>query len=91
MPYYALFYYRKATGLRPYDSRMWCAMAGCYKGLQRMKEAIQCYQVAAALGDPRAGDRRLVQIGLSLRQEKTPHGRRVGEAGRPLRWSGHGH
>ena len=39
--------------LRPYDSRMWCAMAGCYKGLQRMKEAIQCYQVAAALGDPR--------------------------------------
>ena len=48
MPYYALFYFRKATGLRPYDSRMWCAMAGCYKGLQRMKEAIQCYQVAAA-------------------------------------------
>ena len=31
MPYYALFYYRKATALRPYDSRMWCAMAGCYK------------------------------------------------------------
>ena len=54
MPYYALFYYRKATGLRPYDSRMWCAMAGCYKGLQRMKEAIQCYQVAAALGAHRA-------------------------------------
>ena len=25
MPYYALFYYRKATALRPYDSRMWCA------------------------------------------------------------------
>ena len=35
MPFYALFYYRKATTLRPYDARMWCAMAGCYKQLER--------------------------------------------------------
>ena len=39
MPYYALFYYRKATALRPYDARMWCAMAGCYKLLNR-KQAL---------------------------------------------------
>lgn len=46
MPFYALFYYRKATALRPYDARMWCAMAGCYKLLNRKQDAIKCYQRA---------------------------------------------
>ena len=50
MPYYALFYYRKATALRPYDSRMWCAMAGCYKQLGKKPEAIKCYQVSPSPG-----------------------------------------
>ena len=51
MPYYALFYYRKATALRPYDSRMWCAMAGCYKQLVKKPEAIKCYQRAEMNND----------------------------------------
>ena len=51
MPYYALFYYRKATALRPYDSRMWCAMAGCYKLLNRKADAIKCYQRAESNHD----------------------------------------
>ena len=33
MTYYALFYYRKATALRPYDARMWCAMAVRHPGV----------------------------------------------------------
>ena len=28
MPFFALYYYRKATTLRPFDSRMWCALGG---------------------------------------------------------------
>ena len=51
MYYYALFYYRKATSLRPYDARMWCAMAGCYKLLNRRNDAIKCYQRAEANND----------------------------------------
>ena len=51
MYFYALFYYRKATALRPYDARMWCAMAGCYKLLQRKPEAIRCYQRAESNHD----------------------------------------
>lgn len=30
LPYYALYYYRKAALLRPEDARMWCALAQCY-------------------------------------------------------------
>lgn len=33
--FYALNYYRRATGLRPYDPRMWTALAGCYEKLKR--------------------------------------------------------
>ena len=27
---YALYYYRKAAALRPYDARMWCALGSCF-------------------------------------------------------------
>jgi len=80
MPYYALFYYRKArappappahdaqrlarprpapsarqaTALRPYDARMWCAVAGCYRQLGQKQEAIKCYQ-RAEKNDDREG------------------------------------
>jgi len=33
--FYALNYYRRATGLRPYDPRMWAALAGCYEKLKK--------------------------------------------------------
>ena len=31
MPYYALYYFRQATKLRPGDARFWCAMGQCYE------------------------------------------------------------
>jgi tetratricopeptide (TPR) repeat protein len=31
LPYYALYYFRKAARLRPYDPRMWCAMGTCFE------------------------------------------------------------
>ena len=34
-PFYALSYYQKATALRPYDARMWTALATCYEKLKR--------------------------------------------------------
>lgn len=34
-PFYALNYYQKATALRPYDARMWSALAICYEKLKR--------------------------------------------------------
>jgi hypothetical protein len=30
MPFYALYYYRRAASLRPSDARMWCALGQCY-------------------------------------------------------------
>ena len=34
MPFYALYYFRRATQLRPHDPRMWCAMGQCYENDQ---------------------------------------------------------
>ena len=51
MYFYALYYYRKATTLRPYDARMWCALAGCYAHLDRTEEAVRCYSRAEVHGD----------------------------------------
>jgi len=48
---YALDYYRKATALRPFDSRMWCALGGCYEELGRMPDALRCYKRATAHDD----------------------------------------
>jgi anaphase-promoting complex subunit 8 len=56
LPLYALHYYQRAAALRPYDARMWCAVAGCYEQLLtstpqwlqslRLTKAIQCYLLA---------------------------------------------
>lgn len=53
MHLYALFYYRKAAALRPYDARMWCAMGGCYLGLgeERRGDAIRSYERAVSHHD----------------------------------------
>lgn len=34
-PYYALNYYQRATALRPYDARMWSALATSNEKLKR--------------------------------------------------------
>ncbi|EGG23458.1 anaphase promoting complex subunit 8 [Cavenderia fasciculata] len=46
LPLYSLYYFKKATTLRPYDPRMWCAVGGCYETLQRIQDAIRCYERA---------------------------------------------
>ena len=54
MPFYALYYFRRATQLRPHDARMWCAMGQCYENdqLQSVDKdkmevaAIRCYRRA---------------------------------------------
>ena len=42
---------RRGTGTGRSDSRMWCAMAGCYKQLGKKHEAIKCYQRAESNND----------------------------------------
>lgn len=34
-PFYAVSYYQRAAALRPYDARMWSALASCYEKLKR--------------------------------------------------------
>lgn len=51
MYFYALYYYRKACILRPYDARMWCALGGCYECLEKYDEAEKCYERAIANKD----------------------------------------
>eukprot|EP00961_Rhodomonas_salina_P055205 741638-Rhodomonas_salina.1 len=51
MHFYSLYYFRKATALRPYDARMWCAMGQCYECLEKYEEAIKCYKRAYENGD----------------------------------------
>lgn len=46
MPLYALHYYGKTCQIRPYDPRMWCAMAECYEMTGNLMEALKCYQRA---------------------------------------------
>jgi anaphase-promoting complex subunit 8 len=41
MPMYALFYYRKAAALRPYDARMWTTLGVCYESLAKWNEAVR--------------------------------------------------
>ncbi|KAH8068690.1 hypothetical protein JL721_6551 [Aureococcus anophagefferens] len=51
MYFYALYYYRKAARLRPYDARMWIAIAQCHEKLHRVDDAIKGYERAAAHDD----------------------------------------
>ena len=53
MPYYALYYFRQATRLRPGDARFWCAMGQCYESeeLNMQDAALQCYKNAESKGD----------------------------------------
>jgi anaphase-promoting complex subunit 8 len=65
MPNYALHYYRKAAAIRPYDARMWCAVAGCFEAMSRLEEAIKCYQRAESNND-REGELEAIDFLLLL-------------------------
>jgi len=43
-PFYALNYYQKATALRPYDARMWSALAICY---EKLKRCVKLFPISA--------------------------------------------
>ena len=53
MPNYALYYFRRATQLRPSDARMWCAMGQCHEHEQlgQIEAAIRCYHRAVDHND----------------------------------------
>ena len=51
MPFYCLYYYRRAHQLRPNDSRMLVALGECYEKLNQLVEAKKCYWRAYAVGD----------------------------------------
>lgn len=44
MPFYTLYYYQKATSLRPYDTRLWGALGKIYEELDRLADAAKCYE-----------------------------------------------
>ena len=44
--HYALHYFWHTTALRPFDARMWMAVAGCLEKQQRPAEAIACLERA---------------------------------------------
>ena len=72
MPFYALYYFRRATQLRPHDARMWCAMGQCYENdqLQSVDKdkmevaAIRCYRRAVQNKD---------REGIALHKLVSPH------------------
>ncbi len=43
--HYSVFYYQKATAIRPYDARMWCALGGCFEKMPvpHVTQAKACY------------------------------------------------
>ena len=48
---FALYYFGKATQIRPFDPRMWCAMADAYEKLSLIDDAIRCFRRAEAYDD----------------------------------------
>jgi len=46
MPFYTLYYYQKAVALRPYDPRLWGVLGKCYEELDRIPDAIKCFERA---------------------------------------------
>ena len=83
----------QATALRPYDARMWCAMAGCFKLLGRKQEAIQCYKRAesnddregialqelARLFDAEGDERQAAHYYAEMLKQRESHGEMVGQ------------
>lgn len=51
MPFYCLYYYKKAQQLRPNDSRMILALGETYEKLEKSENALKCYYKACNMGD----------------------------------------
>ncbi len=61
LPLWALHYYHRAVALKPYDARMWVAVAGCHEqaaatttSAHHLDQAIKCYIRAEQCGDVEA-------------------------------------
>ena len=55
MPFYCLYYYKKAQQLRPNDSRMLVALGESYDKLDKHQEAMKCFWKAHCVGDMEGG------------------------------------
>ena len=55
MPFYCLYYYKKAQELRPNDSRMLVALGESYEKLDRLEDAMKCFWKAHVVGDVEGG------------------------------------
>ncbi|KAJ3357868.1 Anaphase-promoting complex subunit 23 [Entophlyctis luteolus] len=64
MPLYALFYFHKATILKPYDSRFWCGVASCHEDLKNYSDALKSYKRALAVDEAqhRSGSTALIRL-----------------------------
>ena len=61
LPLWALHYYQRAVTLKPYDARMWVAVAGCHEqaaatsaSAHHLDQAVKCYIRAEQCGDVEA-------------------------------------
>ena len=54
MPFYAVYYYKRAASLRPEDARMWNALGQCYAcdQVDQVDLAIRCFRKAIENNDP---------------------------------------
>ena len=43
---YALWYYKKAAGIRPWDGKMWCAVGTCLEKMERYHDGIKAMKRA---------------------------------------------
>lgn len=55
MPFYCLYYYKKAQELRPNDSRMLVALGESYANLDKLQDAMKCFWKAHVVGDVEGG------------------------------------
>ena len=46
LPLHALYYYQRAATIRPYDGRMWNALAESFERVNQVQEAIKCLKRA---------------------------------------------
>lgn len=56
MHFYALWYYKRAAGLRPWDGKMWMAVGSCLGKMGRDAEAIKAFKRALAADSYYEGD-----------------------------------
>ena len=63
LPFYSLYYYQKATSLRPFDFRIWSALGSNYELIGRYLESIKCIKRGLIGVDPSEACRPIYSLG----------------------------